>query len=58
VVLIEVLVLEGHVAVINRDSQLPLTQEPLLCQVIVDLVPCLYKMVWFSIFVQIIPISN
>lgn len=41
-ILVEVLVLKGHVAVIYRDCQLTLTEEPLFCQVIVYFIPRLH----------------
>merc|ERR1719341_2098027 len=38
VVLAKVLVLQGHVPVVHGDGQLPLAHQPLLCEVVVDLV--------------------
>jgi len=58
VVLVEVLVLQGHVAVVDRDGQLALAEQPLLSQVVVDLVPGLHEMVRFSITIKILGIVN
>jgi len=58
VVLVEVLVLEGHVAVVDGDGQLALAEQPLLSQVVVDLVPGLHKMISFSVTIKILSIVN
>merc|ERR1712034_290804 len=39
VVLVEVLVLQGHVAVVDGDGQLAFAEQPLLSQIVVDLIP-------------------
>lgn len=58
VVLVEVLVLEGHVAVVDRHGQFTLAEQPLLSQVIVDLVPGLHKMVRLAVTVKILGVVN
>jgi len=57
-VLVEILVLQGHVAVIHGNCQLPLTEQPLFCQVIVYLIPRLNQMVRLTISVKIITVRN
>jgi len=58
VVLVEVLVLKGHVAVVHRDGQLALAKQPLLGQVVVNFVPGLHKMVRLTITIKILSIVN
>lgn len=57
-VLVEVLVLEGHVAVVDGDSQLAFAEQPLLSQVVIDLIPGLHEMVRLSVTVKILRIVN
>lgn len=53
-VLVEVLVLEGHVAVVDGDGKLALAEQPLLSQVVVDLVSGLHEMIRFTITIKIL----
>lgn len=58
VVLVKVLVLERHVAVVDGHGQLALAEQPLLSQVVVDLVPGLHKMVRLAVTVKILGVVN
>lgn len=57
-VLVKVLVLERHVAVVDGHGQLALAEQPLLSQVVVDLVPGLHKMVRLAVTVKILGVVN
>jgi len=57
VVLLQVLVLQGSVAVVDRDRQLALSQQPLLCQVVVDPVLRFSQMVSYAVAIQVVGIK-
>jgi len=57
VVLLQVLVLKGSVAVVDRDRQLALSQQPLLCQVVVDPVLRFSQMVSYAVAIQVVGIK-
>merc|ERR1719308_671454 len=57
-VLVEILIFQGHISVIHRYGQLTLPKEPLFSQVVIDLVTRLDQMIWFAIFINVISISD
>jgi len=57
-VLVEILIFQGHVPVVNGYGQLSFTKQPLFCQIIIYLVSCLHQMIRFSIIVKIISLGD
>merc|ERR1719239_1602639 len=58
VVLAEILVLQGHVPVVHGDGQLPLAHQPLLCEVVVDLVLGVGQVIILPVTVQIVGVQG
>merc|ERR1719500_2767006 len=58
VVLAEVLVLQGHVPVVHGDGQLALAHQPLLCEVVVDLVLGVSQVIVLPVTVQIVGVQG
>jgi len=58
VVLLQVLVLQGGVAVVYGHGQLPLAQQPLFSQVVVNLVLGFSQMIWNAILVHVVWVGD